>query len=55
MRPSVHGKIIRCHANEALVAAAIRTAEQESMTLSELMRDAIRQRVGQRSIAEMVQ
>jgi hypothetical protein len=52
MRPSVHGKIIRCHANAALVAAAIRTAEQENMTLSELMRAALRQRIMQRSMAD---
>jgi hypothetical protein len=48
MRPSVHGKIIRCHANEALVAAAVLTARQENMTLSELMRAALRRELRER-------
>lgn len=55
MRPNVHDTVIRCRANEALVAAAARAAEREAMTLSELVRDAIRQRVGHGSIAEMAQ
>ena len=55
MRRSVHDTLIRCRANEALVTAAVRTAELDGLTLSELMRDALRQRVGygSRSLAEV--
>jgi hypothetical protein len=46
MRQNVHDTVIRCRANEALANAAARVAERECMSLSELIRDAIRQRVG---------
>ena len=57
MRRSVHDTLIRCRANEALVTAAVRTDEQDGLTLSELMREAIRERVGYggRPMAEAVQ
>ena len=51
MRPAVHDRVIRCRANSILVTAAIRTAEQEGMTVSELLREAIRQRVRQTEAA----
>ena len=45
MRPFVHDSIIRFRANQALVAAAERKAQREGMTVSELMRQALRNTV----------
>lgn len=42
MSAGVHGGLIRVRVNEALVAAASEKARREGMTLSELVRQAVR-------------
>jgi len=43
MRPSVHGTVLRLSVNGALREAAEQRARSEGMTLSELVRHALRQ------------
>ena len=45
MRQPVHSALVRFRANEALVAQAEAKARREGMTLSELMRHALRREV----------
>lgn len=45
MRPGVHGSLIRFRVNEALVAEAEAKARRDGMTLSELVRQAVRREV----------
>jgi len=45
MRASVHDSLIRCRVNEQLVAQASAIARREGMTLSELVRQAVRREV----------
>lgn len=45
MATSVHDGLIRVRVNEALVAAAAEKARSEGMTLSELVRQAVRREV----------
>ena len=45
MRGQVHNSLVRFRANEALVAEAEAKARAEGMTLSELIRQAVRREV----------
>lgn len=45
MRNNVHNSMIRFRANDALMAAAAEKARREGMSLSELMRHALRKEV----------
>ncbi len=45
MRSGVHDGLIRTRANKALIAEAAAKARQENMTLSELVRQALRREV----------
>lgn len=45
MRGNVHNSIVRFRVNEALIAAAIAKAHREGMSLSELLRHAVRNEV----------
>lgn len=45
MRSSVHDSLIRCRMNEVLAAQAAEVARREGMTLSELVRQAVRREV----------
>jgi predicted HicB family RNase H-like nuclease len=45
MRGNVHDTAVRFRANNALIAAAAQKAEREGMSLSELMRHALRKEV----------
>jgi antitoxin component of RelBE/YafQ-DinJ toxin-antitoxin module len=45
MKPGVHDSLIRFRVNEELVAAAEAKARREGMTLSELVRQAVRREV----------
>ena len=42
MRCNVHNSMVRFRANEALIAAAAEKAQREGMSLSELLRHAVR-------------
>ena len=45
MRTDVHNTAVRFRANDALVAAAVEKARREGMSLSELLRHAVRKEV----------
>jgi len=45
MRPSVHDSVVRFRVSEGLVSAAEAKAREEGMTLSELIRQAVRREV----------
>jgi predicted HicB family RNase H-like nuclease len=47
MRNQVHDSAIRCRVSEALLAKAIAKAEREGMSLSELVRAALRKELRQ--------
>ena len=45
MRGNVHNTAVRVRANDALIAAATEKARREGMSLSELLRHAVRKEV----------
>ncbi|URD60479.1 hypothetical protein M8312_11900 [Sphingomonas sp. KRR8] len=47
MKTSMHGSLLRVRVNEALIARAAARAQQDSMTLSELVRQALRRELSE--------